>query len=145
MPRPGPRRSAEGRAHSRGRLATSLAVTTLLALALTFAERIPAQDSDTVRVTYVVTSQWTTGFDGELTIRNDSRRGIEEWRLSLQLSPQITSIWNARIVSRSGNRYVLGPVDASWDDGEIASGETIKIGFVAKGAATALPTNAVLN
>jgi hypothetical protein len=117
----------------------------LLGLSLAFATRIDAQDLDTVRVSYVVTSQWATGFDGRLTIRNDSRRGIEDWRLALQLSPQITSIWNARIVSRSGDRYILGPVDASWDDGEIASGETVTIGFVAQGAATALPTNAFLN
>jgi hypothetical protein len=116
-----------------------------LALSNAAAQSVPAQEPDTVRVAYAVTEDWSSGFSAELTISNDASWTIADWALSFQFAPQIDSIWNARIVSHQGPTYVVGPADASWDDGELAPREVVKIGFVAQGSARERPAGAYLN
>src|SRR5262250_690609 len=67
---------------------------------------------DTVTVAYSIKSSWETGFSGEITIHNDASWTIGDWALSFRFLPEITSIWNARIMSRAGSAYVIGPADA---------------------------------
>ena len=135
MPSPGQRTSDRLRA-------CAAAVAFLLCVA--FAARGLAETRDnTVIVSYAVTSQWTTGFVAELTIRNNASAPIPDWRFSFQLTPNITRIWNATLLSRKEGEYVIGP--AGWDKGELASGASIAIGFVASGSAEAVPINGSLN
>jgi hypothetical protein len=126
-----------------GRPRAPIAPIAVLVLSMTFTQCVWPQEPGTVSVNYAVTSQWATGFSAELTIRNNASRVIPDWRLSFQLSPQITGIWNARIVSRTDVQYLIGP--ASWDNGELESGRSVTIGFVATGSAMAFPTNGYLN
>lgn len=78
----------------------------------------------------------------EITVANKASWVIEDWRLSFELAPQITRIWNASIVAHTGTQYVIG---SAGDDGELAPGQSVTIGFVATGAAAAAPANGRLN
>jgi hypothetical protein len=109
------------------------------------APRASAQASDAVRVKYTIKEDWKNGFTADLAITNEADWAIGDWRVSFTFAPQIDNVWNARVVSRTGATYVLGPVEASWDDGELAPGETVTIGFVARGSAGDLPTAGSLN
>jgi hypothetical protein len=100
---------------------------------------------DTVTIAYTIKSDWQTGFSAEITIRNDASWTIGDWALAFRFLPEITSIWNARIVSHEGGAYVIGPTEAKWDDRQISPAETITIGFVAKGSPDARPADARLN
>ncbi len=126
-----------------GGLRACAALIASLALWPASAERARAETHDTVNVSYAVSSQWTTGFTAELTIKNNASRPITDWRLSFQLAPRITRIWNATLLSSKDGEYAIGP--AGWDNGELASGASIAIGFVAAGSAVAVPTHGFLN
>jgi Cellulose binding domain len=141
MPRSGQRAVAPARAP----VGRRVCVVCLVALVLwvTLVETLWAEARDTVSVNYTVTSQWTTGFSGELTIKNNASRPITDWRFSFELVPRITRIWNATLLSCKESAYFIGP--AGWDSGELASGTSIAIGFVATGSATAVPTHGSLN
>jgi len=116
-----------------------------LAWMIVCAPALAQSASDTVTVAYSIKSNWQTGFSAEITIRNDASWTIRDWALSFRFVPDITSIWNARVVSRAGASYVIGPVDAKWDDGQISPAETVTIGFVAAGSLDARPVDARLN
>ncbi len=117
----------------------------LLAWIMICAPALAQSGRDTVTVAYEIKSNWQTGFSAEITIRNDASWTIGDWALSFRFLPEITSIWNARIVSHDGGAYLIGPADAKWDDGQISPAKTITIGFVAKGSADARPAEARLN
>jgi hypothetical protein len=127
------------------RLFRTAAPVSFLACVLICAPALAQSARDTVMVAYSIKSDWQTGFSAEITIRNDASWTIGEWTLSFQFLPEITSIWNARIVSRAGGSYVIGPTEAKWDDGQISPAETVTIGFVAAGSPDARPANARLN
>lgn len=85
--------------------------------------------SQTVSVTYRLDSSWQTGLQAALQITNQGAAPLTNWTLSFDYAPQISSIWDARIISRSGNRYTIGP--ASWNP-TIPPGATAYIGWVAQ-------------
>lgn len=120
----------------------------LLVVWVASTQQVWADAHDTVNVSYAVTSQWTTGFAAELILKNNASRPITDWRFSFQLAPRITRVWNATLLScKEGSceegEYFIGP--AGWGNGELASGASIAIGFVASGSAMAVPTHASLN
>jgi len=90
-------------------------------------------------LTYLVRDQWHSGFvaDLELSVA-DVRNG---WRIEFELDAEITDIWNARIVSREGNRYVIEGMSYN---SELPAGGKAGFGFVAAGTATDL-SGTVLN
>ncbi len=108
-------------------------------------EPVWGQEANRVRVAYSIVSSWTTGFSAELTVTNAADWPITDWQVSFRLAARIGSIWNARVVSRRDGEYVLGPVDASWDDGVLSPGESVNIGFVASGAPREVPRDGRLN
>jgi chitodextrinase len=62
------------------------------------------------RVDYRLDSSWTTGLQAGMTITNTGQTALQSWRLTFNYPHTITSIWDARIVSRTGNTYVIeGP------------------------------------
>jgi len=97
-------------------------------------------------VTYAVSSEWQSGFQTSVTITNISTTAIiNNWALQFTLPYAITSIWNAQIVSKSGNTYVVA--GASWDK-SIAAASALNFGFIGGaygGAAPANPTACLLN
>src|SRR5262249_38648062 len=77
-------------------------------------------------VNYTVTDDWGTGFVAGTTSQNNPGTAINGWTLEFDLAANITSIWNAVILSHVGNHYVIGP--AAWNV-VIAPGTTISLGF----------------
>jgi hypothetical protein len=60
-----------------------------------------------------VTSDWGSGFGGEITIYDASSTPINNWTLALNWDRTITSVWDAAVSSRSGNHYVV--TNADWN------------------------------
>lgn len=99
--------------------------------------------SPSASAAFSVVSDWGTGFTGSLAITNRGTSAINGWTLQFDFAPNITQIWNAQIVSHTGNHYVIK--DAGYN-ATIGAGQTTTFGFNgAPGNVTAGPTNYVLN
>src|SRR5207244_1188765 len=72
------------------------------------------------------TTDWGSGFTGQITIKNPGSTALANWSLEFDFSGQITSIWNAQITSHMGNHYVIAP--AGWNS-TIPAGGTVSFGF----------------
>lgn len=85
----------------------------------------PPTSSDTAVLN--ITGSWLPGFGGEITVKNTTGNAISGgWILEFDSNFDITSIWNASIVSRTGTRYTVKSL--SWN-GSLAAGSTVKFGF----------------
>ena len=56
---------------------------------------------------FKVSTDWGSGFTGEITAKNASQQAISNWQLEFDFPGQITSIWDASVVSHVGNHYVI--------------------------------------
>lgn len=95
-------------------------------------------------ITFTVSSDWGSGFGGNVEIRNLGATSISGWTVEFDFARSIDSIWNASISSRAGNRYAIR--DAGYN-ATIAPGASVSFGFNGSPGnlgATA-PTNYVLN
>ncbi|MFO0944763.1 MAG: Calx-beta domain-containing protein [Planctomycetota bacterium] len=102
-----------------------------------------APSSGYATATFRVTNDWQTGFGGEITITNQQSTAISNWRLEFDFPYAINDIWNARIISKTGNHYVIG---AASYNGTIQPGASVTFGFNGSpGKVTSSPTNYVLN
>jgi aryl-phospho-beta-D-glucosidase BglC (GH1 family) len=93
-------------------------------------------------ITFTDTSDWGTGFTGNIEIDNTSKTAINGWTLTFILAEPITNIWNAQIISHTGNSYVVGNLSY---DASIAAGGNISFGFQATGGSPVAPASYVLN
>ncbi|MDR3632783.1 MAG: cellulase family glycosylhydrolase [Isosphaeraceae bacterium] len=92
---------------------------------------------------FSVVTDWGSGFTGSLAITNNGSTAINGWTFQFDFAPGITQIWNAQLVSHTGNHYVIK--DAGYN-ATIAPGQTTTFGFNgAPGHVTAGPANYVLN
>lgn len=108
-------------------------------------EWLEGREMFTVAVTpvYDVTNAWTSGFQAAMRLESHEQANVNAWRLEFDLAANITSIWNAKIESRTGNHYVI--VGPAWAPNLPAGGE-ISFGFVAGSSGTpATPANYLLN
>lgn len=83
--------------------------------------------ADPVQNVISITSDWGTGFGGKAEVAVDS--SMDGWTFEFDFNGEITSIWNAEIISHSGSRYIIGPLD--WNS-LIADGATVSFGFNAR-------------
>jgi hypothetical protein len=87
-------------------------------------------------------SQWSGGYVGQFTVRNDEAVALAAWRVEFDL-PTGTSVshhWSADLVRSSTTHYIFtGP---RWKPG-LAPGESITFGFLAAGSAG--PMNCLVN
>jgi chitinase len=88
------------------------------------------------------TSDWGSGFIGGVTITNTSSSPISNWTIGFTLANAITNIWNARMVSQTGNGYVISAMPY---DQTIAPGQSVSFGFQANGGNPVPPTSYVFN
>ena len=77
--------------------------------------------------TFTDTSDWGSGFNGDISVKNTGTTPASGWTLSFDSPIQISSIWNAVIVSHAGNHYVIQ--NADWN-GTLAAGID-RFGFTA--------------
>ncbi|MFN0056328.1 MAG: cellulase family glycosylhydrolase [Planctomycetales bacterium] len=96
-----------------------------------------------VSVEFTITNDWGSGFGASVTIRNNSSKAINGWKLEFDFPYSINDIWNADIVSHVGNHYVLQ--NKSYN-ATIAAGGSVSFGFNGSpGNVTSKPTNYILN
>jgi len=94
-----------------------------------------------VTVTFRVVNDWISGFQSEVTIKNESSAVIRDWQLAFRLNRTISSIWNARIASQSGSLLTFDAATFAWNKDIPAKG-SVSFGFVASpGAFTTPPTD----
>ena len=83
---------------------------------------------------YVVTDDWSEGFNGKIEISNHSEDAIKEWQLSFEFENEIQNIWNAEIISHVGNIYVVRGNDYNQN---IRERDKIEIGFTVENGTSA--------
>jgi len=90
-----------------------------------------------------ISSDWGSGYTATVTITNSTTATLNPWQLGWTFDGQVTSIWNAKVASRSGESWTISP--ESWN-GSIAPGASVSFGFNgAPGVKYKVPTNFILN
>lgn len=106
-------------------------------------ESLETRDVPSVSAVFQLDNDWGSGFQGSIRIDNNQNTPITNWRLEFDFAPNLYQIWNASIVSRSGNRYVVS--NAAWN-GVISANSSVTFGFLGNpGNVTSPPTNYALN
>jgi hypothetical protein len=94
------------------------------------------------QVTFTKTSDWGTGFTGDLALFNPGTATIHGWTVEFDFDGSLDSVWNATVVSHVGNHYVLANLDWNVD---LNPGATLHVGFTATPNGSAIPENLVLH
>ncbi len=87
-------------------------------------------DSKDYSVDYKVDADWGSGFNGTITITNNSDSTIEDWSMIFSYDRTITNIWSATLVPSEDDRYV---VRNSGFNADIKPGKSVTFGFSGKG------------
>ncbi len=96
-------------------------------------------------VSFRVVSDWSSGFQAEVVIRNNGSSPIENWALKFQFPAKITGLWNAHIADITSDGYVVDARTAPWNQ-TIPPGGEVRFGFVgAPGSIVGGPTAIALN
>jgi len=69
---------------------------------------------------------WGSGCNGNMTITNNSDTTIEDWVLEFDFDAELTSIWNAEIVSHEGAHYIIKNAQ---HNSNIEPGQSVSVGF----------------
>ncbi len=93
-------------------------------------------------ISFADTDDWGSGFIGGVTITNTSAKAISDWTVSFALANAMSDVWNAQIVSHTGNQYVLSNLAYN---GTIAPGASVSFGFQAAGGNPTPPAGYVFN
>lgn len=81
--------------------------------------------TDKYDVSFEVIDSWNSGYNAVVRIENISEDVLDNWILSFEYDGEISSIWNAQIVSHVGNEYIIKNV--GWNQ-DILPGQTIEFG-----------------
>ncbi|MGC1481279.1 MAG: glycoside hydrolase family 9 protein, partial [Chthoniobacterales bacterium] len=96
-------------------------------------------------VSFRVLSDWSSGFQAQVVIRNNGSQPIENWVLKFKFPAKITGLWNAHIADITPDGYVIDSSTAPWN-ATIPPGGQVNFGFVgAPGAVVGGPTDVALN
>ena len=104
----------------------------------------PPPSPTSASASFQVTSDWGTGFCGQITIGNNQSTPVNNWTLSFSWDRSITQIWDATITSHTGNQYVI--TSAGWN-ASIPGNGSVSFGFngAPGNVGSDVPTNYVLN
>lgn len=80
-------------------------------------------------ITYKTTSDWGDGFNGEISIKNNTNTTIEGWTLAFDFDKEIKQFWTAKLVKHENNHYIVKNDD--WNS-IIKPNQIIKLGFEGK-------------
>ncbi|MFD7704985.1 cellulose binding domain-containing protein [Streptomyces caelestis] len=95
-----------------------------------------------VGAAYTRTSEWSTGYTAQYVVTNNSGERNQDWKLEFDLpaGTELGSLWNAE-AGVSGRHVTVR--SATWDTDGLAAGESVTVGFVAKG--TGDPTGCLVD
>lgn len=95
-------------------------------------------------VSYQIENQWDKGAIISVEIRNDGGESIHDWILSFESKISIDNIWNASILSHTGDTYEVGYMSYNT---EIPSGGKVTFGMqisFAEGSGIELPVHSMV-
>jgi len=96
-----------------------------------------------VTIIYRLDSAWESGFQANFTIKNRAAAALPNWELEFDSPHNLTSIWDAEIVSHTATHYVIR--GAAWNQ-DIPARAQVNFGFVAQTVgALSSPKNCKLN
>ena len=87
---------------------------------------------------FTLVKDWGSGFEGQISITNNSGSNIDSWSLEFDFPNQINNIWDAEIESNEDGSYIIR--NATWNR-EISAGETLTFGFTGDNSLTSEPQN----
>ena len=93
-------------------------------------------------VDFSINSDWGSGFQGQIDFVNQGQESFDGWTLEFEYDGEIASIWNAEIVSRDNNTYVVRNLDYN---GVVAPEQQVVIGFIGEGSVGETPSSFKLN
>ena len=95
---------------------------------------------------YEVSQDWGSGFQAEIELQNLDVETVNDWTISFNYAADITSIWDATVVAREGDRYTIA--NAGWN-ANLEAGRSVAFGFIGSadvsGASVAAPINYQVN
>ena len=95
---------------------------------------------------YEVSQDWGSGFQAEIELQNLDVEAVNDWTISFNYAADITSIWDATVVAREGDRYTIA--NAGWN-ANLEAGRSVAFGFIGSadvsGASVAAPINYQVN
>lgn len=90
-------------------------------------------------INFRVTSDWGDAFNAEISILNNTNKKIEGWKLEFDFDKSIKTLWNAKLLEKKGNHYILG--NDEWNS-VIQPNSKISFGFEGNpGNIKSQPTN----
>ncbi len=89
-------------------------------------------------VDFTLIKDWGSGFEGKISITNNSGSNIDSWSLEFDFPNPINNIWDAEVESNEDGSYLI--THAPWNR-EIAAGETLSFGFTGDNSVTSEPQN----
>ena len=96
------------------------------------------QDSLAADIDFSLIQDWGSGFQGSISITNNTGSNIDSWSLEFDFANEINNIWDAEIEQNEGGSYVI--TNADWNR-EISAGETITFGFTGNDSVSVEPQN----
>ena len=88
---------------------------------------------------YKIISDWTQGFNAEITLTNNSDKEINDWAVEFDMDNDIKDIWNATIQEKKGTKYILKSPDFAQN---LAAKSSFTFGFTVMGGNSSnAPTN----
>ena len=92
---------------------------------------------------YRTVDDWGSGFTGELKLTNQTDQAWNGWEVEFDWEHNLTQFWSSKLVSRSGDHYVIK--NESWN-GVVEPGASVTFGFSGDpGNVTTSPRNIVIN
>ncbi|MCC0175472.1 cellulose binding domain-containing protein [Waterburya agarophytonicola K14] len=89
-------------------------------------------------VNFTLVKNWDSGFEGKISITNNTGGNLDSWSLEFDFPNQINNIWDAEIEENADGSYVI--THAAWNR-EIVAGETLTFGFTGNNSVTSEPQN----
>ncbi len=77
-------------------------------------------------VEFEIVSDWETGYNGRVTILNNSSNALSDWMLEFDFEDNIDNLWNGNIVSHENGKYIVR--NATYNH-NINPGESVSIEF----------------
>ena len=95
---------------------------------------------------YEVCQDWGSGFQAGIELQNLDVEAVNDWTISFDYGADISSIWDATIVAREGDRYTIA--NAGWN-ADLEAGRSVAFGFIGSadvsGVNVAAPVNYSVN
>ena len=97
-----------------------------------------SQNSLAADVDFSLVNDWGSGFQGAISITNNTGGNIDSWSLEFDFPNEINNIWDAEIEQNQNGNYVIS--NAPWNR-EISAGETLTFGFTGNDSVSVEPQN----